>query len=132
MKIVVDKIDDGWRHSLSKQDVRAIFVSVPQEWREGVNEVRLSNGLGSPMRAWLVGGEMTINSRGRSKQVVVEEILIQLAKNALGMRRDLGRLTKADRVKLTAMIQPILAAVWNEIGKRNPSSSIVEIKLNES
>jgi hypothetical protein len=132
VKITVDKIDDGWAHSISKQDVRAIFASVPEEWRKGVAHVRLANGLGSPLRAWLAGGEMTIHSRGLSKRVVVAEILIQLAKNALEMRRGLGRLTKADRVKLTAMIQPVLPAVWNEIGRSKPPSRIVEMKLNES
>ena len=131
MRIIVDKVDSGRRHSVSKQDIRAIFASVPTDWREGVKEVRLANGFRARLPVWLVGGEMTILSRGVAKQVVVEEILIQLAKNALGLRRGLGQLTNADRVKLTAMIQPYLRSVWQNIeDARTPK--VHELKLNHA
>lgn len=130
MKIVVDKIDAGSRHSISKQDVRAIFASVPEDWRDGVTEVRLAN-VRSNLPVWLVNGEMTIRSRGFAKRVVVDEILIQLAKNALGLRRNLGRLAKADRIKLTAMIQPYLHRVWQNIEDAK-LPTVSELKLTES
>jgi len=131
VKIVVDKVTDGRRHSITKQDVRAIFASVPEAWRQGVKEVRLANGSRLRLPVWLVGGEMTIWSRGVAKELIVEEILIQLAKNALQLRRGLGQFTKADRIKLTAMIQPFLPAVWNEIEKFKVPG-VTEIKFNEA
>jgi hypothetical protein len=129
MKFIIDKIDDGARHSVSKQDIMAILAAVPSEWTEGVVRVRLANGGRTPLRVWLAGGEMTILSRGRARELIVDEILIQLAKNALGLQRGLGHLTKDDRKKLTKMIEPVRPVVWSQLD--NPVGKMIEIKLND-
>ena len=130
MKIVVDKVECNPAHSISRQEVKAIFAGVPEEWKSGVERIRLANGSRRRLPVWLVGGEMTILSRGLSKRFVVDEILIQLAKHALGLRRGLGQLTKADRIKLTAMVQPVLPGVWKQINDVASVRKVIEYKLN--
>ena len=129
MKIIVDKIFAPPGHSISRGELKAILSVVPASWKDGLKEARLVNGSRASL-AWLVGGRLVINSRGRKKGDVVIEILMQLAKNFLGWRRGLDRLTHADRVKLEAMAGPYLPEALEAMEKNvGVSSGVVEMKF---
>jgi hypothetical protein len=116
MKIHADKIDDGPSHGLSARDVRLIMATVPQEWIEGLVEVRLANAPGPRAYLFHNEGRLTICSRYGTMQQILTEVLSALAAPSLKIMNVVARSPpKPEQRRLDRFIQPFLDKLLAQI-----------------
>ncbi|QIF02078.1 hypothetical protein [Roseimicrobium sp. ORNL1] len=118
MKVIVDSVEEGHRHGLSKEDIRVLWPLIPQPWRECVKAVRLSNSLHSAIAAEYVSQSKRLNiySRGKSREEVIWSIFAELLLHySMTHPTLLQKISKAQTAKIDSEIAPMVAAVLKEL-----------------
>jgi hypothetical protein len=136
MKIIVDKVLTAPAHALTKSELKIVLSTLPADWMEGIELIRLRNDLHAPPIAEARIRGLVIYSRGRPKRAVVASILRALAEHALRIERGWrANLSAADYAMLQKRIQCPLEASMRKLEvpapKENPISlaGFVEIKF---
>ena len=87
MKIIIDQIQSGDPHALTRADVKNLFTLLPQAVRTQISTVHLSNQtftnntFDRPVIFSSYSSRLTILSRGFKIIKIVEEILVELAQS---------------------------------------------------
>ena len=105
VKIHVDKIEGGPPHVLNRRDVRLIIETVPGDWTKEIKEIRISNSLEWNSHTFFsrYDGSLTIYSRNRTKERVLNAVLSELAAISIGLDRGVRYRPKAVRDRLSKM-----------------------------
>ena len=110
MNIHLDKIEAGPPHALSRGDIQLIFETVPRDWTEGIQEVRIANSLERGAHTFFAryDGCLTIYSRNRTTKQALAGVLSELAAISLRLDRGLHYRPKSVRERLAKMAAPYL------------------------
>lgn len=125
MKIISDKVLSEPPHSLSPSKVKALMSLLPEECRQHIKVIHLSNQMFSnitfdrPTLYEFFSGRLKILSRGFGELEIVKEILIELAQSGLLEEREdrclhwavyARHLKKRDYQHFEALTKPYLNA----------------------
>ena len=128
MRINADKNDGNPLHGLTVRDVRFILATVPQQWIEGLVEVRLANGPGP--RAYLFHGDgrLTIYSRSGTKRQILVAVLSVLAAPSLNIKSTVSRSpSKAEKHRLEQFVEPLVEQILPDmtpLKKQSPEAHV--------
>ena len=83
MKIIVEKINDELNHSITKNDIKILLEIIPKDWIGVAHVFKISSQLydKSKWDRYVIQNNTTFNilSRGIQKQLVIKDLLIELA-----------------------------------------------------
>jgi len=120
MKIIIEKINSGLEHSISKKDIKKIIDIVPDDWI-GVSNIFLISSQLYQNSGWdrpVVQNNTTfkILSRGIDRNIIIKELLIELAIRPSKNYPTYGHsLNKSQRKKLEELIIPYYEKFFEEI-----------------
>ena len=118
MKIIEDSIDGRPPHGLSKKDISIVWPLLPSEWKSSIKIIRLCNQLNTPETAEysIVSSRLNIFGRGKSRQVLIHEVLMELS-SRLSMGRPVlrAKLSKNQKKNLSDSVSPLAARLVEAI-----------------
>src|SRR4051812_17517361 len=123
MKVIEDKVTVYPPHSICKADIPVIFSALPEEWKAGIQTVRLSSSHGENPTVIAFfhppDGSLLIKSRGFAKEEVVRALLSELAGHALGIVfRSYRRLQKRDASRVDRLVAPLLKEILPQLSRK--------------
>ena len=128
MKIIIDKITSEPNHSVSKKDIETVIRHIPSEWLGIKNVFKISSQLliNSQWDRPIIENGITfiIMSRGFSRDFIIKELLIELAKWPTGIVHSIRahHINKGDRKKLEEFIQPLFEKIIAELNEKHSSA----------
>jgi hypothetical protein len=111
MKIIIEKINSGLEHSISKKDIKKVIDIVPNDWI-GVAHIFLISSQLYQNSGWdrpVVQNNTTfkILSRGIDRNIIIKELLIELAiRPSKNFPTHGHSLIKSQRKKLEEFVKP--------------------------
>jgi len=122
VKIIEDKVTVYPPHAICKADVPEIFSSLPAEWAEGIETVRLCAAQ-KYTQAKVHYSEwdqtLTITSRGLSKEQTLRAILTELAGKAFGVKlARFRKIQERDAARVRRAIAPLVEDILPRLSRK--------------
>lgn len=127
MKIIIEKVTNEPKHSLTKAELKMILNEIPNEWNTGYKVLVLANAIypRSDLTYYnnrpvdLYNGKLIISSRGYTKSDIIKEILVELCQQNSGdLNLKEGRrnsMSKNQRHMLDEKVTPIFNSIMELI-----------------
>lgn len=122
MNVIEDRVSVYPPHAICKADIPVIFASLPPEWTDGIETVRLCSSQQWPLYRALFrrfNRSLTICSRGLTKENTIRAILTELAVHGLGIKFQRGHyLSQRDEARVQRVIAPLVELIVPQLSRK--------------
>jgi hypothetical protein len=122
MRVIEDKVTVDPHHAMSKGDIPVIWWSIPSEWTNGIETVRLCSAQQWPLRRAFYSEfnqMLTICSRGLTQDQTIRAMLTELAARGLGLKfQRWHRLPEQDAARVERIIAPLVELIVPQLSRK--------------
>jgi len=118
MKIIFDKVKQGYTYPITKSNLRLLFQIIPDKWKSGINTVHFlgqtptKSGFDRPVNKIFLTQKLNLSVLGLDEKEIITQILIELVQDS-GMYNNLravknNKLSKRQTKAIQEIINPYI------------------------